>query len=237
MADNPAGGVLAPNPDEVSLVDLDDFLELEPDPSQQNTSKVVNMPSADRMAIVGIFVDDSGSMSGLSRSVIDGLNTSVEAFKGAKGSDFLLDVYGFCGRYYDGMLKDIPDDAFRRYSPDYNSTPLISHSVEQLNRIREKAKQYRNMGIPTTVALLIITDGLPNYESMEPKEFGGHVEPGDYIVGMGVAHPGSDTGVMEFRDLFKEMGIEDVVTPNSDPADIRHAINQFSMSVASIAGS
>ena len=192
------------------------------------------MPDADRMAVVGVFVDDSGSMDHLRQSVIDGLKLSVDAFRGARGSDFFLEVRGFNGSYFSGMLRDVKDDSFDRYNPNFGSTPLISHAISSLKELRTKAEQYRGMGIPTTVALLIITDGLPNSEYEVPGDFSTNIAAGDYIVGMGVAERQDEEAVAVYKKLFREMGIMKSVTPSSAPAEVRHAINQFSQSVASI---
>lgn len=228
-------GTIAPEPNQI--IDLDQFLNLQADQSAQSggSSARVEMPEADRVVMVGIFADDSGSMENLRQAVIDGLKMSVEAFKGAKGSDFYLDVRGFCGTYFSGMLKDVKDDSFDRYDPSFGSTPLISHAISHIKGLTGKAKQYRSMGIPTTIALLIMTDGDPNHEEEGPADFKDHIESANYIVGMGFAESNSEEAVRKYRNLFKEMGITKTVTPKSAPAEVRHAINQFSQSVASIA--
>ncbi|MDO8668846.1 MAG: hypothetical protein Q7K65_00950 [Candidatus Buchananbacteria bacterium] len=225
-----------PEPDQ-DEIDLDQFLNVQAMQSPRRSPARLIMPEADRMAIVGIFVDDSGSMDHLRRAVIDGLNLAVEAFKGAKGSDFFLDVRGFKGSYFSSMLRDVIDDQFDSYQPNWGSTPLFDYSIDHLRDLRAKAKQYRDLGIPTTVALLITTDGFPNSGDKRASDFQRLIENGDYIVGMGVAPIGNDESMREYRQVFSDMGITKVVTPHSDPAEVRHAINQFSQSVASIATS
>lgn len=218
-------------------VDLDQFLNLQADQSAESggTSSRVEMPEADRVVMVGVFTDDSGSMENLRQAVIDGLKMSIDAFKGAKGSDFYIDVRGFNGTYFSGMLKDVKDDSFDRYDPSFGSTPLISHAISHIKGLTGKAKQYRSMGIPTTIALLIMTDGQPNNDDEGPSKFKDHIESANYIVGMGFAESNDEGAVQKYRSLFKEMGIVKTVTPKSAPAEVRHAINQFSQSVASIA--
>ena len=235
MNANNNGTIAVPEPDQT--VDLDQFLNLQGDQAAQSggSSARVEMPEADRVVMVGIFADDSGSMENLRQAVIDGLKMSVEAFKGAKGSDFYLDVRGFCGTYFSGMLKDVKDDSFDRYDPGFGSTPLVSHAISHIKGLTGKAKQYRSMGIPTTIALLIMTDGQPNEDSCDPSDFKSCIESANYIVGMGFAESNNEGAVRKYRSLFKEMGIEKTVTPKSAPAEVRHAINQFSQSVASIA--
>lgn len=215
-------------------VDLDQFLNTGAgDPAQPGPgTSAVTMPEADRIAVVGILADDSGSMCGLEQAVQDGLKLAVEAFRGAKGSDFLIDVRGFHGQIFRGMLKDVQEDSFHAYSTG-GSTPLVSHAISLLKELRAKAEQYRAMGIPATVALLAITDGMPEGDVASPEEFRKEVVAGDYIVGMGIT--GHEEGVTTFKALFTTMGITKIVTPKAAAAEVRHAINQFSQSVASIA--
>ena len=216
------------------VVDLDQFLNLQPDadPNASKSGSLGMLPEMDRVTVVGIFVDDSGSMDGLQQAVRDGLALAVSAFKGAKGSDFYLDVRGFRGELFSGALKNVKDDSFKDYDPNFNCTPLVAHTSDHLRKLHERAKQYQVAGIPTTVALLVITDGMPNNDC-DAEDFAEVVGPGDYVVGMGITKSG-ERGVAEYKKLFHEMGIAKTVTPKADAAEVRHAINQFSQSVASI---
>lgn len=217
------------------FVDLDTFLETPqargvPTPMQGG----IALPHADRMVIVGIFADDSTSIreARLAQAVTEGIALGVDALRGARGSDFYLDVQGFRGGIFHGMLHQVVPGSFRGYLASYEETPLISRTLQQLQDLRVKAQSYKAMGIPTTVAQLIITDGYPNSDTATPKDFARCIVYGDYIVGMGVAS--SDERAATFRTLFKNMGIMEVMTPDSDPIAVRRAISQFSQSVASI---
>lgn len=235
----------ANDPSSTGTIDLDAFLmrNVKPTANQaggQSSARPrklgIAMPETDRVVAVGIVVDDSGSMEGYRQAVIEGLNLSVEAFRGAKGSDFFLDIRGFKGQYFKGLLKDILPDTFNGYVPNYGHTPLISVSINQLNDLREQAKQYRDLGIPATISQLLITDAEPNGESYGTRDYLGAIESTDYLVGMGISDSRhSEAHENTFRELFESMGISTIVTPRSNAADIRHAINQFSQSVASIA--
>lgn len=221
---------------EESEVDLDQFLNVQAEGSTPNPGRRLELPEADRLVVVGIFADDSGSMDHLTNAVIGGLKLGVEAFRGAKGSDFYLEVMGFRGAIFRGMLKDVKDDSFASYDASYSETPLVTHATSFVKKLRARADEYRAMGIPTTLALLIITDGFPNGEELEPRDFAKQIESANYVVGMGLAPSGNDSAVSAYKQLFKEMGVTKTVTPSSDPGEVRHAINQFSQSVASIAG-
>ncbi|MEK7585488.1 MAG: hypothetical protein AAB455_03185 [Patescibacteria group bacterium] len=235
--DNGSGTVVisAPPPTDPT-VDLDQFLNLQqPGQSVGSVKTGVDIPDADRVVIVGIFADDSGSMTHLYEAVKDGFKLSVEAFRGAKGSDFYLDVRGFMGVFFQGLLKDVIPTSFDRYDTSHNTTPLCSYTIAHLKDLHAKAEQYRRMGIPTTVSLLIITDGDPYRDEALPTDFANTVQSGDYIVGMGIAQEGNDAAMAKYGQLFKAMGATKIVTSKSAPAEVRHAINQFSQSVASIA--
>lgn len=221
-----------------TVIDLDEFIDLGDD-SQVGASTAsvlgghqVSLPESDRICLVGILTDDSGSMDGLQNALKEGLDLSVEAFEGARGTDFHLEVTGFNGNIFSGLLKDVEATSFDRYRADYSSTPLVECAIELVRELRAKAEQYQNLGVPTTIALLLMTDGIAHDSSMASafkKECGEYVH---YAVGMGIVR-GED--VRDYRDLFTSMGITKIMTPRAAPADVRHAINQFSQSVASVA--
>ncbi len=218
------------------MIDLDMLLGgSTPQATSSGTSARLPVIDADRLALVGILVDDSGSMDGLKQAVIDGLKLTVRAFNGAKGSDFYVIVQGFRQTYYRGLLKDIPEDAFASYEPCHNCTPLVGTALELLRELHNTADQYRSMGIPTTVAMEIMTDGKPYVDYAEPSEFASVLDPMDYVVGMGIAYTDDEEAISKYKQLFAAMGVTTTVTPKSDPAVVRHAMHQFSQSVASIA--
>jgi len=217
-------------------VDLDNFLQLnagQADPSACQCQNLV-LPQTDKIVIVGIFLDDSGSMEGLEQAVRDGLHLAIAGFSGARGSDFYLDIRGFKAVYFQGMLKDVEESAFDGYYGSYRSTPLVAYSIGHLQELKALARRYRDLGIPTTVAQLIMTDGQPEWDSESPDSFRQQIESGDYIVGMGIVKDRNENEICQYRELFREMGITKTVTPRSQPAEVRHAINQFSQSVASL---
>lgn len=225
------------------ITSLDSFLQIPQQPAPVMSSpgtgskvlKTLPMPEADKIVVVGIFVDDSGSMDPYPAAVREGFNNSVEGFRGAKGSDFHLDVRGFKMTYFSGLLKDVTPDSLAGYRPDFGSTPLVTNSRSHLIELHSLGQQYRASGIPTIVSQLIITDALPISDGHAPGEFKSLIEPGDYIVGIGIAAIGDENAVGNYSRFFSQMGITKILTPSADPSDVRHAINQFSRSVASIA--
>lgn len=240
MADSnfPGGTPIVDPLDDNTEVDLDNFLNFKTSNAEAQQAKVagLEMPKADRLVVVGFGIDDSSSMRGSEDAVRNGIRAAVDAFKGAKGSDFYLILRGFTRIYFQGFISKLTSSIINSYSADCGNTPLITLSINLMQQAREVADQYRNAGISTSVAALIITDGEPNGETCTPGNFAKYIQPTDYIVGMGVRQSESDASAEIYQDLFKKMGIKTpVMTPTSNPATIRHAINQFSQSVASIA--
>lgn len=222
-------------------VDLDQWLGSRqlPAPSKTTTPSRLALPNTDRMVIVGAVIDDSRSIANanLTHTVIDGMKLVVQSLQGARGADYYLDFTGFDRQIFDGMLSSARADSFDGYDPSFGSTPLVATAVRHLVRQRERAGGYREIGIPVTISLLLLTDGLPVDDPTPPQQFGEMVNAADYIVGMGIAPKGDKRAEAVYRGLFQQMGITRVYTPSSDPADVRHAMNEFSQSVASIGAS
>ena len=224
-------------------IDLDEFInEGQGGPGSANTGR--HLPTEllmghDRVTVVGILLDDSGSMRGLEGAVTEGLDLAVKAFGGAKGSGFYLEVAGFKKNYFSGPLDKVGRRAWEGYYPDYESSPVITQTLELIKTLQKIAQKYRASGIATRISLLIMTDGQPNQESEAARErFTREVNQLDYVVGMSVEHDRSEgDNVSRGFQFFREMGIKKVMTPKADQAEVRHSINEFSQSVASIAQS
>lgn len=223
----------------ISTTDLDAFLKQSNNhrlPASTGSVAPDDLPQTDKVVVVGIMVDDSGSIrnAGLGQAVLDGLKLGVQSLRGARSSDYYLIVRGFQGVIFEGMLRTVQADSFETYDPSFGSTPLVQTSIGLLSALRGKAEEYRAMGVPTSIAMLILTDGMPVDDYVSPREFGEHIRPSDYIVGMGIARDGDSDAEGKYQELFQNMGVKRVMTPKDDPADIRHAMNEFSQSVASV---
>ncbi|MFA6898242.1 MAG: hypothetical protein WC250_02450 [Candidatus Paceibacterota bacterium] len=242
------------NPKPVDEIDLDSFLggatpgnldsdsdvsegENEPTPPRRQT---LAPPTSDRLVVVGILLDDSGSMKdgNIYKSAIDGIHVGVEAFRGARGSDFYLIVEGFNQLYFEGLIGEVTKDSFNAYVPNHGCTPLVGTAISLVKKMQQVAEGYAAMGISASTAMLLITDGLPDDQ---PADFRAYVEKVGYVVGMGCAlRINSDRldegAVRAYHACFTGMGIKTIVTPGAEPPEIRHEINQFSRSVAAIAG-
>lgn len=217
-------------------VDLDAFLNANASAVGQQPGVVQAQlpdPQSDRMLVALFLVDDSGSMSTLKDAVIEGLTLSVRTLQGVKGSDCYAKVLGFHGTYFEGMINTVGERQFESYTAA-GGTPLISVATSLLRDGIQVADTYRNQGIPTTIAMLILTDGIPDGDEWaHVGNFKALVGPQDYVVGMGIAN--GESAEQVFVDCFKQMGLTKFVTPKDTPTAVRRAINQFSQSVASIA--
>ncbi len=194
---------------------------------------------ATEVVIVAMLVDDSGSIrfAGNAQAVRDGHNLVIEALTGSKQKDRIL----IHTRYLNGNYILFPycllDGAVKMDQSNYNpmgGTPLYDESVVILGTVIAKVREFADNGVPVRAITLIVTDG--------HDEGSRKASPGDVktlvddmlsterhiIAAMGV----DDGGVMDFREVFKEMGIPDewILTPGSDPKEIRQAFNTFSQS-------
>lgn len=212
-------------------IDLDAFMGAAPEEENQPANQIFtsNMPDSDRITIIGVFADDSGSIldAGLEKDVVSGVNLCVNALKGAKGADFYLDIRGFGTTFYSSLLKNYSDFG-RGYDPRYDSSPLVRQTMRQYEFLRAKAEEYTRQGIPASVAYMIITDGLPNRD-VDKSHFKEKVVAGDFIVGIGVQSAGADK--VAYKELFSGMGIKKIMTPRASGSEIRRAVNEFSQSV------
>jgi len=239
--------VVGADEEEVDDIDFDDFLKKEQvkkaSSSQQQSQATVEliMPNSDRVTVVGILVDDSSSIGEryLTNSIIEGVQLGMEAFRGARGSDFFLHIQGFKRVYFSGLLADMDMENFKQeYYPNLTYTPLVTTALLLLDAIRKIAEGYRSKGIPATEALLMITDAGTWQENHVPEEFAEKLKGSScYVEAIGVALPKHPQDEVFYKGIFMRMGLveENIKTPSSNPAEVRHAINEFSRSVSSIA--
>jgi hypothetical protein len=161
------------------------------------------------------------------------------AFKASKQRDNVF-VYG---RLLNGdivnpfMLLDVaPELDSQNYDESlFSGTPLYDSSFDFLAAVVAEAERYRQeLNIVARTISLIISDGMDEHSRKHRspaalKQFIMDLNASeDHIVaGMGVQHRS-----INFFDVFgKSMGIEDkwILTPKSDPSDIRKAFQVFSL--------
>lgn len=120
----------------------------------------------------------------------------------------------------------------RNYDPD-GGTPLYDQSVVLLGTVLAKSLEFAGAGVPVRTVTLLITDGADSGSvrsrardvaalAADMRRMERHI----------VAALGVDDGSTDFREVFREMGIEDrwILTPGDKATDIRRAFAAFSQS-------
>jgi hypothetical protein len=184
-----------------------------------------------------IMPDDSASIrfAKNTKAVCDGHNLVVGALSDSKQRDAILAH----NRYLNGhvLYPYCPiARAARMDGSNYDphlGTPLYDQTVVLLGTVIAKAQEFANNGVPARTVTLIITDGADAGSTWaKAKDVKALVRDMAQAESHIVAAMGIDDGQTLFRDVFREMGIEDrwILTPGKDPADIRKAFLLFSQS-------
>lgn len=192
---------------------------------------------ASEVVLVTMMPDDSASIrsAGNVKAVIEGHNLVLAALADTKQRDSILAH----NRYLNGdvLYPYCPiAQAAKMSAANYNpglGTPLYDQSVVLLGTVIAKAQEFANAGVPVRSVTLIITDGA-DYGSTWAQAKDVRALVRDMTQGEGhiVAAMGIDDGSTPFRQVFRDMGIEDrwILTPKSDAASVRKAFAMFSQS-------
>lgn len=192
---------------------------------------------ASEVVLVTMMPDDSSSIrfAGNTKAVRDGHNLVLDALSASKQRDAILAHT----RYLNGSVlfpyRPVAQ-AERMDSKNYDpcmGTPLYDQTVVLLGTVVAKAQEFAQSGVPVRAVTLILTDGADaGSRWAKPKDVRALVEDMRASEGHIVAAMGIDDGSTQFRDVFREMGIEDrwILTPSSDAAEIRRAFLLFSQS-------
>ena len=220
-------------------------------------ANVTNVGASDVIAYAAL-VDNSGSLSGKEKIVIDGCNlitTSLRDTKQAGGMyahTALLNggaLYGFA------PIKTVPLLDNQNYRA-HSMTPLYSRTVAFVATMVARLQEFTAAGVPSRGIMLIITDGADSSgdepESIAPliKDFLRSEE--NMIFGFGVDDrnhaPGCPLGMpkalssapctckangTDFFDIFKRMGLREqhILVSGSDPHEIRRQFGVVSQSM------
>jgi hypothetical protein len=190
--------------------------------------------------IVTLLIDDSGSirMSGNTQSVRDGYNGCLDALKDAKQENSMLVQTS----YLNGNVLTpycLRGNAVRMNQSNYNpngGTPLYEETIVTLGRVLAKAKEFSDSGVPVRTVTLIVTDGASTDHNRTADEVKTIVQDMlkkeiHIVAGMGI-----DDGSTDFRQVFRDMGIQDewILTPGNTSSDIRKAFQVFSKSAVKV---
>lgn len=171
--------------------------------------------AATEVLLVAMMLDDSSSIcyGSNEQAVRDGTNAVVESLKGAREA---VDIQFFL-RYLNGTimhpfgeLDTVPLLTTSNYCGN-GGTPLYDQSVEFLKALIAKAQEFEQYNINVRTMSLIVTDG---------QDYGSHkhraadvcsivkdllATESHIVAGMGV-----DGSGVNFKDIFREMGIPDM---------------------------
>jgi hypothetical protein len=198
----------------------------------------VNDVQASEVCLVTMMPDDSGSIrfvSGNTEAVRAGHNLVLDALGNSKQKDGVL---AHC-RYLNGFVL-YPfrplDKAIKMDSSNYNpdlGTPLYDQTVVLLSTVLAKAQSFEDNGVPCRTISLIITDGNDQH-SRHQNSTGVRAIVRDMLRAENhiVAGMGIDDGSTDFKEVFRDMGLEDqwILTPGNSPSELRRAFNMFSQS-------
>lgn len=192
---------------------------------------------ASEVVLVTMMPDDSGSIrfGSNSQAVRDGHNLVLEALAGSKQKDGVLAhtrylnghvLYPYCG------LGGATRMDSRNFDPN-GGTPLYDQTVVILGTVLAKSRQFAASGVPARTVTLIITDGADECstrsKASDVKALVSDMLKAERHI---VAALGVDDGSTDFREVFREMGIEDrwILTPGNGASEIRRAFQVFSQS-------
>lgn len=187
--------------------------------------------------LVAILADDSGSIAGAGNEdlLLEGINHMVAALKEAKGEDDTMVLITTMNR---GVLipftplSQVPTLDKRRYRAD-GATPLYSSTRDMLATVIAKWEEFSRNNIIARSASWVVTDGMnegnnDTHALVEPVIRDMLLRECHVVGAMGI----QDNRSTDFRREFKRMGIQDrwVLTPSSDPHEIRQAFGRASKS-------
>jgi hypothetical protein len=204
---------------------------------QAGLGVAVDDVQASEVVLLTMMPDDSGSIraAGNEKAVSDGHNLVLDALVASKQRDAILAHT----RYLNGAVlfpyRPI-DQAIRMSSQNYNAmhgTPLYDQTVVLLGSVIAKAQDFARNGVVARSVTLIITDGADQHSTRcTARNVADLVQDMTATESHIVAAMGIDDGTTGFRNVFREMGIEDrwILTPGNDPGEIRRAFQVFSQS-------
>jgi hypothetical protein len=192
---------------------------------------------ASQVVLVTMMPDDSGSIrfAGNAQRVRDGHNLVIEALSRSKQKDDILAHTRYLNGHVLYPYRRI-DDAVRMDAQNYDpnlGTPLYDEAVVMLGTVLAKTRQFEDGGVPVRSVSLILTDGEDaGSRHQTPKAVRAIVEDMLRQEKHIIAAMGIDDGHTDFRQVFREMGIQDrwILTPGNSDQEIRRAFQTFSQS-------
>jgi len=190
---------------------------------------------ASEVVLVTMLVDDSGSIrfGSNAQAVRDGHNLVLEAITASKQQNNILAHT----RYLNGFILFpyvLIEQAARMNQGNYNpngSTPLYDQSVILLGTVLAKAQEFADQGVAVRTVTLIITDGNDEHSVRSNARDAAAIAK-DMLKAEThiIAAMGIDDGQTDFKEVFREMGIQDewILIPGNTPSEIRKVFQVFS---------
>ncbi len=193
--------------------------------------------AASEVLLLTMMPDDSGSIAsaGNQRVVCEGHNLVLEALGKSKQRDCVLAHT----RYLNGKVL-YPyrplDQALGMDSKNYRAdqgTPLYDQAVVLLGSVLAKTQEFAANGVAARSVTLLITDGADVHSTRasaaDVARLVRDMQKAECHI---VAAMGLSDGSTDFRQIFREMGIEDrwILTPGATASEIRKAFQVFSQS-------
>lgn len=199
-----------------------------------------DVPSAE-VVLVTMMPDDSGSIrfAGHAAAVRNGHNLVLEALGQCKQQDDIL----IHTRYLNGdilfpyrKLSDAVSMTKQNYNPN-KETPLYDQIAVLLGTVMAKTWEFQDSGVPARTVTLIITDGADEHSTHQtPATIRALIDDMLRSESHIVAALGIDDGYTDFRQIFREIGIQDewILTPANTVNEIRSAFQVFSQSAVRV---
>ena len=194
---------------------------------------------ASEVVLMTILLDDSGSIrfyAGNTEAVVEGTNLVVEAVTKSKSVGDVLCHVAMLNKG-SWVPYTLITDVKRMTTSDLNpngGTPLYDQAIVTLGTVMAKVQEFRNAGTPCRTVTLLVTDGNDEGSRKRASDVSKLVrdmlaQETNIIAGMGI-----DDGRTDFKQVFREMGLEDqwILTPSNDPSSIRRCFQLFSRSSA-----
>ncbi|KKU07465.1 MAG: hypothetical protein UX09_C0029G0004 [Candidatus Uhrbacteria bacterium GW2011_GWE2_45_35] len=206
---------------------------------QQGLGLAVDDVESSEVTLVAFLMDDSGSISSIPNGpglVCEGHNLVLASMAGSKQAESIL---AHC-RYLNGTVLYAFDQIGRVQRMDSNNyaatggTPLYDQTAVVLATMLAKVQEFVASGVPARGITIIVTDGRDCHSHrFTARKVANLVRDmvkseRHIIAAMGI----DDGGSTSFREVFREMGLEDrwILTPGNNPTEIRQAFAMVSQS-------
>ncbi len=204
---------------------------------QSGMGVCVDDVDASEVVLLTLMPDDSGSIdsAGNTQAVRDGHNMVIDLLQSTRQRDAILAHTRYLNGHVLFPYRPVAQ-AERMTASNYNpnlGTPLYDQSVVLLGSVLAKAQHFADNGVVARTITLIITDGGDAHSvNAKAHDVASLVRDMTRTETHIVAAMGLCDGETDFRAVFKSMGIAErwILTPSSDPAEIRRAFQVFSQS-------